>query len=131
MMALDTNVVVRFLVADDEAQTTRAARAIDKATARGGKCFVSDVVVVETAWVLTRSYRFRRAEVTDVVRRMLATAELVFQSPDALDRALRAYAAGKGDLADYLIREVARAAGSTATLTFDRALIGEAGFKEP
>lgn len=131
MIALDTNVVVRFLVEDDEKQTARAARAIEKATARGGKCFVADVVVAETAWVLSRSYRFRPTEIAEVLRKLLGSAELIFQSADALDRALDAYAAGKGDLADYLIREVGRAAGATTLLTFDAALVREAGFKEP
>ena len=54
-----------------------------------------------------------------------------FSSNDQLARALDAYRLGKGDFADYLIREHAKAAGAAAVATFDRALLAEAGFTSP
>jgi len=47
---------------------------------------------------------------------------------DSLIRALEAYETGKGDFADYLIREQARAAECESVATFDRVLLRERGF---
>jgi predicted nucleic-acid-binding protein len=46
-----------------------------------------------------------------------------------VERALTAYRNGKGDFADYLVREQARALDAREVVTFDRALKGEDGFR--
>jgi predicted nucleic-acid-binding protein len=131
MIALDTNVVVRFLVEDDEAQSRKAARLIEKARRRDEALFISDIVMCEMVWVLSTSYRFSRSEIARVLGDLLRGRGVVFVSSDALARALRAYVAGKGDFADYIIREHARAAGAdTVVATFDRALFSEGGFSK-
>jgi predicted nucleic-acid-binding protein len=56
---------------------------------------------------------------------------VVFSSSDQLTRALEAYTSGKGDFADSLIREHARAAGADTVATFDRSLLKERGFSRP
>lgn len=128
MIALDTNVLVRFLVEDDEDQTAAAAALVDRAIAAGETIFVSDIVLCETVWVLAGSYRVARAAIATALRELLRARHLTFASPDQLVRALDAFTSGRGDLADYLIREHARAAGCEAVVTFDRALLGERGF---
>ena len=52
MIALDTNVLLRFLVADDVAQQERAARLIASAIQKEELLFVGDVVMCEAVWVL-------------------------------------------------------------------------------
>jgi predicted nucleic-acid-binding protein len=131
MIALDTNVLVRFLVEDDEEQCRRARRVIDDAVQRDTDLFIGDVVMCETVWVLTAAYRFSRAEVADVLSRLLRAKQVVFASSDRLARSLDAFRNGKGDFADYLIREHAAAAGCTTVMTFDRALLKERGFTQP
>jgi predicted nucleic-acid-binding protein len=68
MLALDTNVLVRFLVADDEVQSARAARLVSRTIRDGDHLFVSDVVLCEVVWVLRASYGFGRAEIADGCR---------------------------------------------------------------
>ena len=131
MIALDTNVLVRFLVEDDEAQSRRASRLIENARKRDETLFISDVVMCETVWVLSTSYRFSRSEIAGVLGDLLRGRGVVFSSSDSLARALQAYVAGKGDFADYLIREHASAAGAETVATFDRALLKQAGFSKP
>ena len=131
MIALDTNVLVRFLVEDDEAQSRRASRLIESARKRDETLFISDIVMCETVWVLSMSYRFSRSEIAGVLRDLLRGRGVVFSSSDSLARALHAYVAGKGDFADYLIREHARAAGADTVATFDRALLKDQGFSKP
>jgi len=131
MIALDTNVLVRFLVDDDEAQSRRASRLIENARKRDETLFISDIVMCETVWVLSTSYRFSRSEIAGVLGDLLRGRGVVFSSSDSLARALQAYVAGKGDFADYLIREHASAAGAETVATFDRALLKQAGFSKP
>lgn len=131
MIALDTNVLVRFLVEDDKAQTAAAARLIERAIAAGEAIFVSDIVLCETVWVLAVSYRVVRGTIATTLRELVRARHLAFAAPDELGRALDAYANGRGDFADYLIREHARAAGCNEVATFDRALLAERGYTAP
>lgn len=130
MIALDTNVLVRFLVEDDEAQSRRASRLIENARKRDETLFISDIVMCETVWVLSTSYRFSRSEMAGVLGDLLRGRGVVFSSSDSLARALQAYVAGKGDFANYLIREHGRNEGADTVATFDRALHGDRGFSK-
>lgn len=131
MIALDTNVLVRFLVEDDKAQSAKAAKLVARAVSEDEPLFVSELVVCETVWLLLAAYRVSRAEVGEILGRLLMAAHLRFNDVDRLSRALEAFIAGKGDLADYLIREQARAAGCENVATFDRVLLKETGFLAP
>jgi predicted nucleic-acid-binding protein len=131
VIALDTNVLVRFLVEDDEVQTARATTLIKRAIEGDDRLFVPDVVMCEVAWVLGTSYKTPRTEIAAILRRLVGVRHLAFTSTDLLTRALGAFDRGKGDFADYLIREQAKAAGCTAVATFDAALLKESGFSRP
>jgi predicted nucleic-acid-binding protein len=131
MISLDTNVLVRFLLDDDKAQSARAAKLVDRAIETGEALFVSDVALCETVWVLVAGARVRRKEVRFVLDGLLRSAHVRFEDAERLWRALDAFAAGKGDFADYVIREQARSAGCEAVVTFDRTLLDETGFTTP
>ncbi len=131
MIALDANVLVRFLVEDDQRQSSKAARLIERAVARNETLFVSDLVVCEAVWVLLSAYRVPRIEVADILAQIFKATHLSFRDPDGLMRALESFIAGKGDFADYVIQEHARSAGCASVATFDRALLKEAGFVTP
>jgi predicted nucleic-acid-binding protein len=128
VIALDTNVLVRFLVEDDAVQLDRARRLLQETVDSNSFCYVSDVVMCEMVWVLERSYKFRRTEIGEVLGRLMRTRNLAFSSSERLARALAAYDAGRGDFADYLIREHAQASGCEAVATFDSDLLEEPGF---
>ena len=131
MIALDTNVLVRFLVEDDEAQSRAAAAVITRAGRADEELFVSDIALCEVVWVLSSSYDIPKPEIVGILRRLLHARQLTFRASDVLASALEAYAGGKGDFADYLVREDARAAGCDSVLTFDKTLLKEDGFARP
>lgn len=131
MRALDTNVLVRFLVGDDEAQYEAAKAYIRSAAERAEPLLVTDAVLCELVWVLRRTYRQDRGALAATIGNLLRAQPLRFTDADGVASALDAFARGRGDFADYLIRERALAAGCDAVVTFDRALHGEPGFVAP
>jgi predicted nucleic-acid-binding protein len=131
VIALDTNVLVRFLVEDDAEQLDRARALVGRIVAGGDSCFVSDVVLCELVWVLQSSYRIPRGPIADHLQALLRARHFSFSSTDRLARALRAFRAGRGDFADFLIREHARAQGCDGVATLDGDLVKEEGFVAP
>lgn len=129
MIALDTNILVRIVLHDDPIQARAAERLFVKARQEQTSLFVADVVLCELVWVLTRRADLSRTQIADALDQLLRTELIVVSDPGVADRALRAYRAGKGDFADYLIRERARALEADDVVTFDRALKGEEGFR--
>ena len=103
MIALDTNVLLRLLLRDDESQAGRAQALFDANSERDGALFVSDVVLAELAWVLRSRYGQAAEPIGRAVRGLLGNATLAWQSPDAAARALELYEAGGVDFADCLV----------------------------
>ncbi len=128
MIAIDTNVLARLLVKDDAAQTRKVVNLFRRLDADGDRAHVSDIVMCELVWVLRSSYGFSREQIMSTIKQVLAARQLVFDSPDRLLRALSAFEVGRGDVADYVIREDAKAAGCDSVVTFDKALLKEEMF---
>ena len=125
MVAFDTNVLVRVLAGDDPAQTKKAEQALLTHTSGDG-VFVSLVVLAEIGWVLATAYEWDRATIHARVTRLVRTRGLEIEALELVEHALDEYAAGKADLADYLILGKARSVGGEL-LTFDRKLAREDG----
>lgn len=131
MIAVDTNVFVRFLVEDDPKQSAAAARVFERAIAREEEIFISQIVLCEIVWVLSFAYEFSRGEIASVLHGLRRGANAVVEGADEVRRAIEAYAAGRADFADYLIAERATAAGCSLLITFDRALHSDTRFVAP
>ncbi|UYP67596.1 type II toxin-antitoxin system VapC family toxin [Thalassobacter stenotrophicus] len=119
MIALDTNVLVRFLVQDDPEQAELATRVIEQLTddARG---FVSREVLIELVWVLERAYKLSRAEIAVALDGLLSATELDIEGSDEVAPALELYRNDGFGFADLMIAAAARRAGATEMVTFDR-----------
>jgi predicted nucleic-acid-binding protein len=131
VIALDTNVLVRFLVKDDEEQTERARRVVERAFERGQAVYISEIVLCETVWVLRSAYRFPRLQIVGILGFLMRARQLAFPSRERLLLTLDAYRTGRGDFADYLIRSDALGAGCEQVATFDGDLQNEESFLAP
>ena len=118
MIALDTNVLVRFLVRDDVEQASRAEACIARLSEHEPG-FISREVLLELVWVLTRAYRFGRPAIVRALEGLLAAMELEVEGAECLGTVLQLYAGRGCDFADLMIREVALARGATPLMTFD------------
>jgi len=130
MIGVDTNVLVRYIVEDDAEQTKRADALFRRALAKGEMIFISEVVLCELVWVLESAYRVHRAEIADALANLSRAKQVELRDADLVHRALRAFRAGKGDFADYVIRERAFSAGCASIATFEKQLWAEPGFEK-
>ena len=121
MAALDTNVLVRFLVQDDARQGAAATRLIRNGIKAGGALYIPVTVVLELEWVLRSSFTFDKASVLQTMFGLLGSFELAFESEGAVEAALGNYADGKADFADCLHAALAMMAQQQPLWTFDRA----------
>ena len=109
MIALDTNVVVRFLTNDDAAQARRARRLIE-----GNEVLIPATVLLETEWVLRAGYGFAQEHIHKGFVDLLGLSTLHTDAPDRVRQALDWYASGL-DFADALHLAFSRPAGQFAT----------------
>jgi predicted nucleic-acid-binding protein len=114
VIAVDTNVAVRYLVEDDVAQTDRA-----EVVLRSGAVLVPKTVILETAWVLRTRYGFDPAAVTSGLRQLLGLPGVAVEDPEAVAQALDLHKRGF-DFADAL--HLASSRPAEAFATFDDGL---------
>jgi predicted nucleic-acid-binding protein len=113
-VAIDTNVLVRYLTEDDEAQAEAAAKIIEAASA----VLVSTLVLAETTWVLRRAYKHSPTEVAAALRGFI-DAQGVEVDEAAAESGLRFLEQG-GDFADGIIAHEAKRHRCDCLVTFDR-----------
>ena len=119
MIALDTNVLVRYLVADDARQAEDARLLLEGLTAeRPG--FVCREVTVELVWVLQRAYGFSRDRIATVLEDLVATEGLEVEAAEDVARAAVSYRRGGAGFSDLMIMTAAERAGADTLYTFDR-----------
>lgn len=126
MIALDTNVLVRYFVEDDPVQTPAAQELVKGLTPRHPG-FISREVAIEVVWVLDRTYGFSSAQIEEALMRLIATDSLEVEVPQDVARAASGYARGEADFADLMILAAAERAGAGPLYTFDRKLARLAG----
>ena len=121
MPALDTNVLVRYLVQDDSAQLDAARALIRRCVHEGLALFVPVTVTLELEWVLRSNFGFGKEATIAALAELFSAAELTFQSEIALEVALHLYRTGSADFADCLHVALASQASEAPLWTFDKA----------
>ena len=119
MLGLDTNVLVRFLVRDHEAQFERARRLIKREVGARKKVLISLLVLLETEWVLRSRYSLQKNQIMDAVSGLLDAAEIELEDEPTIEEALYHWKDRAADFADRLIGARHRRLGCRGTATFD------------
>lgn len=120
MIGLDINVLLRYLVQDDPAQSRRASEVIERRLSKQNPGFVSLVCVLEIVWVLGSLYKRSRAQIADHVEMLLAADTLEVQNEQEVYQAVVALRNGSGTFEDALVGALGAWRGCSATLTFDQ-----------
>lgn len=119
-IAIDTNVLVRLLVQDDQAQFEAARTVVSNASDAGESVLILLGALLETEWVLRSRYKLNRVDVIGAISGLLESLDVEFEDRATVEETL--FLLGQhpaADFADCLL--VARAVhmGCDRFLTFD------------
>ena len=103
MLGLDTNVLVRFLVRDDEDQFERAQKLIRREAQSGSAALVSHLVLLETEWVLRSRYKLSKADILGAFSDLMSAVDVSFEDEPAIEEALFTWKNSSAQFADCLI----------------------------
>jgi predicted nucleic-acid-binding protein len=115
-VALDTNILVRYLVWDEATQSSRAADLIESAET----LVLSTIVLCETVWVLRRAYKFQPSDIVGVLRDLTTMPSVEIDRP-VVEAGIGLLMAG-GDFADGVILAEAERAKADYLASFDEKL---------
>ena len=118
MIAVDTNIIARLIVRDDEAQFARA-----KAVLEEPEVFVSLTVMLETAWLLRKRYGVSAPDVLEALTAVRRMPNVKVQDAERFDQAI-AWARGGLQFEDAL--HLTAAADCDRLVSFDRTFIRRA-----
>jgi len=119
VIALDTNVLVRYLVRDDEPQA-ESARALLESLTTERPGYACREVVVELVRVLERAYGVSRERIATILQELVATKSLVVEAGDDVARAAFRYGAGGLEFSDLMVLAAAARSGARPLHTLDR-----------
>lgn len=119
MIAIDTNVLVRFLTQDDVTQS-EAATSFMSGLSEGNPGYICREVMVELVWVLERAYGCSRIEVASALEGLLSASELEIEVADDVGTAMFQYRDSGFGFADLMIAAAARREDAFPLVTFDR-----------
>ena len=128
MIGLDTNLLVRHLVADDAKQAELAGSFLEKHCTAEDPGYINLIVLCELAWTLDRTYEYSRQDVARLIDGLLVAQGLTVAQRDLAAAALQRYQTGALGFSDALICELNKAAGCASTATFDRKAARAEGF---
>ena len=128
MLGVDTNVLIRYLIRDDQPQYKRARRLVDREVRKGEPLLVSLLVLLESECVLRSRYELPKSEIVAAFSALLDTADLAFEDEPAIEHAIFLWKDSSADFADCLIDARNLRLGCRATATFDGKALKLAGF---
>ena len=129
MKAVDTNVLVRFLVKDDAEQAQQVYSVFKQAENQQQRLFVPILVVLEMIWVLQAVYSVQDQDILAALNDLLSMPVLLFETQPVLHAFIGAATGSNFDLADLLIAHSSKGHSCESVLTFDKKAAKFAGFE--
>jgi predicted nucleic-acid-binding protein len=129
MVGIDTNVLVRFLVADDERQFEKARRLIRHEATKGDPVLISQMVLLECEWVLRSRYGLAKEAILNAFSGLLDTTDVRVEDEAGVEEALYVWKDSGVDFADCLIAARYRTLGCSCTVSFDARAAKLPGFR--
>jgi len=120
MKAIDTNILIRFLIGDDELQAKKVYLILKNTESSKKELFVPLLVVMEMIWVLESVYEISRAEILDSISDLLLMPIFKFDQQSTVQQFVHSAQGNTYDLSDLLIAHSAEINGCTSVMTFDK-----------
>ncbi len=120
MKGIDTNILIRFLIGDDELQAKKVYNIFKKAESEKNELFVPLLVILELIWVLESVYEIHRTEILESISELTLMPILKFEHQSALQQFTHSAQGNRYDLSDLLIAHSAKTQGCESIITFDK-----------
>ena len=120
MKSLDTNVLVRFLVRDDQEQADKVYELFKQTEVEKGTLHISNLVILELMWVLESAYQIERNDIISSLDKLILIPLFSFENHSALQGFLIDAPGSSYDLSDLLIAHTAKSCDADVVLTFDK-----------
>jgi predicted nucleic-acid-binding protein len=128
MRGLDTNVLVRYLAADDAKQLATVEELMEECQKNREPFFLPAIVLCELVWVLAKRYDQQKSQIIQALEQILDMDQFRLEYDALVRRSLESFRNGKGNFSDYLIGEISKQHGCRDFVTFARALKNSPGF---
>jgi len=121
MIALDTNILIRYFTGDNAKQHESATSLIEKCQHSNTKIFICNIVLCELIWSLSSgNYKYSKAQLCDVLQKLLDSKEIEIEKYQVVSLALDDYRIGNADFSDYLIARLSIDGGANKLYSFDK-----------
>ena len=117
---VDTNLVIRYLTNDDPILADRVEQLLDDAAVGSVQLVTTELVMAESVWVLESSYRLTHAQITPLIRGILATPGMDVINGDLVGKALVMYELQNIDFVDAYIAALMEKQGIKDIYSYDR-----------
>jgi predicted nucleic-acid-binding protein len=118
VIAIDTNIVVRFLTRDNETQFQKSYKLF-----KSHDIFIPDTVILESEWVLRYAYNYDTTSITDAFTRLFGLPNVRLANPTIVAQAIQWHINGL-DFADAL--HLSQCQQYNELFTFDKKFINKA-----
>ncbi len=118
MIAIDTNIIVRFLTQDDEYQFKKSLALFEK-----HNIFIANTVILETEWVLRYAYNFAPEKISMALSKLFGLPNVHLSNPALIAQAIEWHNQGM-DFADAL--HLSQCQQYNQLFTFDKKFINKA-----
>ena len=123
MIAIDTNILVRYITQDNLQQAEAAENLLAIYNNKPQSIFINNIVLCEFVWVLEKGYKYTQQQISSTIRIILSTEEFAFEYHNVLWLALEEYELKNTDFSDSLISKLNHNLGYKQTFSFDKSAI--------
>ena len=123
MIAIDTNILVRYITQYDLQQAEAAENLLAIYNNKPQSIFINNIVLCEFIWVLEKGYKYTQQQISSTIRIILSTEEFAFEYHNVLWLALEEYELKNTDFSDSLISKLNYNLGYKQTFSFDKSAI--------
>lgn len=121
MIGLDTNVLMRYVITnDDETQSEKVRNFINQCVVDKTLINVSLLTIQETEWVLRHHGKVSKPSIIYLFKALLESSEILIEMEAVLEEALLQFENGTADFSDCLMIARYRHAGCIHMITFDK-----------
>ncbi|NBY35009.1 MAG: PIN domain-containing protein [Alphaproteobacteria bacterium] len=130
MIAVDTNVLVRYITNDDKEQALLATTLLDSYIGKEKSIFINNIVLCELVWVLVRGYKYQKEDIIKTLKLLLSSVEFEFENHELAFLAVIEYEKAEADFSDILIGLLNHYRNCKVTYSFDQKALKLKYFKK-